>query len=675
MPEPDAAAKLPGARRDAMTLADTTNVRDQSGKNDLLELLSHALDTLGSSLCLLSRHGDILFTNQAWRRFSEDNDGSGDACSYNYFMVCERSARHGCSSAAEFLAGLRGVLDGTLPEFSCDYDCHSPAEQRWFTAHVTRFVWNRDFYLLVRHYNSTNRILAEEWGYEHRSRFQALFEQGAVGMAICNLQGRFIEANPAFRSITGFSRAELLQYSCREITHPEDLACDQSHLERLLRGESSTYTTEKRYIRKNGEPVWVQLTVSLLTDRHDRPVAYVSIVEDISLRKLALRTLQESEQRFSTLANAARDAIIMMDDQGLISYWNPAARDIFGYEADEVLGSDLHALLAPRRYHPTATAAVLAWSRSGCGDAIGRQSELVGQRKNGEEFHIELSLSSVPLQGRWIAIGILRDITLRKRTEEQLEQARYAAETANRAKTVFLANVSHELRSPLNAIIGFTELLHDDVDDSLTPQQKEYAGIVLQSSRHLLAIISQILDLSKIEAGEMTLNPEPLSPLEPITLAMTMVTARYQKKQIQLTEEHCPAVSRTMIRCDEVKLRQIMLNLLSNACKFTPEGGTVTVGSRLVERNDISGYLPLATGSGQRFVEIWVRDSGIGIREEDMPLLFLEFSQLDTTATRKHEGTGLGLALTKRLVEMHGGRIKATSSFGAGSCFSFILPV
>lgn len=510
---------------------------------------------------------------------------------------------------------------------------------------------------------------------EREQLCQALFDQGAVGMALCDTEGTILEVNPAFCSITGYRREELLELSYSDITLPEDLPIDRDNLGKLVAGIISTYSIEKRYVRKNGETIWVHLTVSKLTAEDGKPVCIIGIAEDISLRKRALARLQESEKRFSTIANAARDAIVMMDDQGRISYWNPAAKKIFGYDANEVIGRDLHLLLAPQRYHDISRTAITAWGKNGAGNVINQQVELVGTRKNGEEFDIELSLSSVLLKGRWVAVGIVRDITERKRTAEQLEKALKASEAASQAKLVFLANVSHELRSPLNSIIGFAELLQNEISGPLNPEQREYADNVLNSSRHLLSVISQILDLSKIEAGKMTLESEELCPLEPITMAITMTHAKFQQKGIQLLEQYSPDIYRTTISCDEVKLRQIVLNLLSNACKFTRTGGTVTVGARIAGRNDIGKYPPLSTDENQRFVEISIKDNGIGIKEQDMQHLFQEFSQLDATITQKHEGTGLGLALCKKLVEMHGGRIRVESSAGAGSCFSFILPV
>lgn len=642
---------------------------------DIVDLLSHALDSFSSAVCIADSNGEILFSNLPWQQFYTENEGNDPEHQFNYFTVCENSASLGCPQASQALVGMKGVLYGQLPDFTLQYDCHSPTEQRWFLAKVSRYFWRSQPYLLIRHENCTERVLAEAWSHEYQTRFQALFEQGAVGIVIRNLEGKILEVNPAFCTLIGYSRQETLKLGYEDISHPDDLPVDPDKLKRLLSGELSTYTIEKRYVRKNMEVVWVQLTRSVLKCTDGRPSALVSIVNDITTKKRAISRLQESEQRFSTITNAAMDAIVMMDDQGRISYWNPAARNIFGYSADEVIGQNLHYLLMPQRYQCRAFSALVTWTKTGQGDAVNKIVELVAKRKDGNEINIELSLASVQLNKSWVAVGVLRDITERKQTQQQLENALKAAEAASMAKNVFMANVSHELRSPLNSIIGFSELLQSELSGTLNNQQKEYADSVMQSSRHLLSVISQILDLSKIEAGKMTLNLEPICPVEPITLAISMYAGNFNKKGITLAEEYDPETYRTIIEGDDVKLRQIMLNLLSNACKFTPENGKVTVGCRLISREEIGDYPALQASDKSMFVEIRVQDSGTGIRAEDLPSLFQEFSQLNTTETRKHDGTGLGLALTRKMIELHGGRIKLESEFGKGSCFSFILPV
>ena len=244
-----------------------------------------------------------------------------------------------------------------------------------------------------------------------------------------------------------------------------------------------------------------------------------------------------------------------------------------------------------------------------------------------------------------------------ERKHEEAERERARAETANQAKTLFLANMSHELRTPLNAIIGFSEVLEIEGAKTLTSVQKEYVGYILQSGRHLLMLINDILDLSKVEAGRLDIQCEPTSVANMVDLVRTLVTPIAEKRGMKLATSI--EASLPDIEADPLRLRQVLYNLLSNAIKFTPERGEVRLEAK-------------RAGSS---VEIAVRDTGVGIREEDRAKLFREFEQLETTRSMASEGTGLGLALTKRLVELHGGSIRVESVLGRGSIFTVSFPV
>jgi signal transduction histidine kinase len=268
---------------------------------------------------------------------------------------------------------------------------------------------------------------------------------------------------------------------------------------------------------------------------------------------------------------------------------------------------------------------------------------------------------------------------VRQRTLE-LKAACDAAEAANKAKSSFLATMSHELRTPLNSIIGFTDLILNREFGPLNEIQEEYLGYVLQSSRHLLDLIGDILDLSKIEADKMELAVSNVNVRFLFEKCLIMIKELAHKGKVGLREEFAPDVQAN-ICADERKLKQIFFNLLSNAVKFTPEGGTVTISVQKwagdILPSEGTGNLPTERPSPARgFLSVTVADTGIGLRQEDLERIFDSFVQVDNSDTRKYEGTGLGLSLTRKLVEMHGGVIWAESAgLGMGSVFRFILPV
>ena len=274
------------------------------------------------------------------------------------------------------------------------------------------------------------------------------------------------------------------------------------------------------------------------------------------------------------------------------------------------------------------------------------------------------------------------EITERKHAEELLKTAKEAAEASSIAKSAFLANMGHELRTPLNIIIGFSELMAEGQAGDLNETQKEYTGDVLQSSRHLLSLINDILDLSRVEAGKLELDASEVFLRDLLKNSQLMVKEKALKHGIQVSQEINGVPD--WIRGDERKLKQILYNLLANAVKFTPEGGTVVLAARSlsyrqdnwVAGNDQGMEIPFQPAGESRWVEFSVRDTGIGLKQEDLERIFAPFEQADNTASRRYQGTGLGLSLTRRLVELHGGRIWGTSEgVGKGSTFSFVIPV
>ncbi len=414
------------------------------------------------------------------------------------------------------------------------------------------------------------------------------------------------------------------------------------------------------------------------------------VVQTITQRRIK-KALMESEEKFRSISSAAQDGIIMMDDQGKISYWNEAAVKIFGYEKDEVIGMDLHELLAKDEFSKDIEKGLKRFFVDGTGPAVGNVTELVGTRKNGEDMPIELSLSGVKIRDKWHAIGIVRDITDRKRAEaefvryaeelkaakekeeehaanlaqlvEDLQIAKNRAEEAARAKSEFLANMSHEIRTPMNGIIGMTELA---LDTELTPIQREYLEAVMNSAESLLTIINDILDFSKIEAGKLDIESISFNLRDTVDETIQSLAIKASDKGLELVSHVLPDVP-DCVKGDPGRLRQIIVNLVGNAIKFT-EKGEVVLSVEKIEETEKDVTLHFS-----------VTDTGIGIPKDKQKLIFEAFTQADGSTTRKFGGTGLGLAISNQLVSMMGGRMwvespvkqRGTNEGGPGSRFHF----
>ena len=383
-----------------------------------------------------------------------------------------------------------------------------------------------------------------------------------------------------------------------------------------------------------------------------------------------------SEEKFRSISASALDAIIMMSPEGIISFWNRAAERIFGYNQQEALGRNLHELLVPQRYHEAYDNAMPDFRHTGLGNALGRTLEMEGLRKDGTEFPVEMSLSSLQFYGEWHAVGILRDITERKRAEESLQRSKREIEEANRelalsyevanrlaheaslanaAKSEFLANMSHEIRTPMNGIIGMTGLIQST---ALSGEQREFTRMIQLSSESLLSLINEILDFSKIEAHKMELERIDFDLRATLEDLNAILGLRAREKGLDYTCWIAPNVP-TLLRGDPGRLRQILLNLAGNAIKFTARGYvTIHVAVEHENGDDIT-------------LRFEIKDTGIGIPKHNAEYLFQPFTQADSSITRRYGGTGLGLSISKHLAELMSGQIGVNSTQGEGSLFWF----
>ncbi len=411
--------------------------------------------------------------------------------------------------------------------------------------------------------------------------------------------------------------------------------------------------------------------------------AFANLQREVAERQRIQQVLAESEEKYRLIFENSHDVIYYLDRDLKPVSVSPSVERALGYRPEELIGKpfDEIGLLAPESFET----AFSDLQRVFGGQSLAASSYTFIAKDGGKRFG-ELSGAPVVRNGEVVGvISVGRDVTLQRQAQEELNRSHaelerkvaertaelgntvQALEAANLAKSEFLANMSHELRTPLNAIIGFTELLIDKRLGDLTAGQMDYLNDVLQSSSHLLSLINEILDLSKVEAGKMELESSDVDLKKLLENSLMMIKEKALKHGITLERDlnGIPEI----IRADERKVKQVLYNLLSNAAKFTPDGGEIVLGARLANEKET------CKGSGES-LEIWVKDNGIGLKREDLDRIFDPFEQVENSMSRRFQGTGLGLALTRTFVALHGGRIWAESEgIGKGSTFRFVIPV
>ena len=381
------------------------------------------------------------------------------------------------------------------------------------------------------------------------------------------------------------------------------------------------------------------------------------LATDITARKEAELALINSEKKFRSIhQSSSLTAIVSVDEKGMVSMWNPGAEKAFGYSECEIIGQPL-TMLMPKRFRVAHTSGLRHARESGQHSFIGKTVELSGLHKDGHEFPLELSLGAWTSGDKTYFSGIINDITKRKAYEESLRKAKEDAEYANFAKTQFLANMSHELRTPLNGIIGFAEIMAAQMIGPLSKTYQEYCQDIRNSGQHLLSLITEILDTAKLETGNIELIESEINLRTLAEPCMRLIQQKADEAQVKI-EVNFPT-DLPMLYVDATRLKQILLNLVSNAIKFNRPGGHVVLDARVTDDNAL---------------EITVDDNGRGIADKDLSMILEPFKQVEDIMTRSHEGSGLGLPLSKDLIELHGGRLKINSELGVGTTVTLHFP-
>lgn len=412
-------------------------------------------------------------------------------------------------------------------------------------------------------------------------------------------------------------------------------------MDQILKDPAAFEQNVNENIRKNGERVWISWSNKLVLDPLGQVLEVLSVGQDITARR-------EAEVRLNMLSKYANDFIILLDDQFRFLETNERCQEYYGYTRAEMLGMHATVLRAPE---------TKANFQAQVGQAVKQGQalyETVHRRKDGTTFPVEINLRAIDTGGKRLYQAVIRDISERKRVEAKELELRKARELG-RLKSLFIASMSHELRTPLNSIIGFTGIMLQGLAGELNGEQKKQLGMVKESAGHLLALINDVIDVSKIEAEKVQLAIEPFDLAAALRSVRdffgTALAERGHKLTLDLPEQ-------LMVRSDERRVRQIVMNLVGNAIKFTDRGEIMV----------------RAAQSGTE-VSVAVSDTGYGIRHEDLPKLFRQFSRIHAEGQPLQEGTGLGLYLSQKLAGMLGGEIEVKSEPGKGSTFTFKVPV
>jgi PAS domain S-box-containing protein len=501
----------------------------------------------------------------------------------------------------------------------------------------------------------TDRIEVERMLHESGERFKALFNNTPLGIVINSSKGEYIDINQRLLNVLNYTKAEFITLKITDIVHKDDLSLIIGKIKEIRKKKSQLQSFEIRLINKYKDIKWAKITPTTIESIDGGSIQFISLIEDITEWKNSNNLLEQNEEKWRFVIENMELSLIEVDTKGKITKAYDRFCELTGYNREELIGVDPVKLLVKDDESLSTIKENMTIRKKGQNSAY----ELQIIKKNGDRAW--LLISGAPLKDKQQknigSIGIHMDITPRKKMLNDLQEAKKIAEYSSKAKENFLANMSHEIRTPMNAIVGMTRLLKESDSDE---NKAKYLNAIESSADNLLVIINDILDISKIEANKLDLEYIPFSISKVMGDIEQLLYYKTEEKGILLKINVLDKMHDSLIG-DPVRLSQILTNLISNAIKFTQEG-EVACSIDIVKENRENISLLFT-----------VSDTGIGISEDKLCNIFNSFTQEDQTTSRKFGGTGLGLTITKRLIELHHSSINVTSKKGEGTAFSFKL--
>jgi PAS domain S-box-containing protein len=618
------------------------------------EQLALAIEALSEHVVLFDAEDRIVIANEAWRELNAE--------------VVE-TTQPGC----RFEDHLRHALaKGLIPEAA-------GREEQWLRERMERHRnptgpfelerqdgrWLRIFeqrlpdggtFLIISDITESKRVEASLR--ESEERFGAVVNNSPAKIHIKDAAGRYLLVNPLAAKLFGVTDAEARGKTSHDIFGKQQADAFHTHDNSVMK---SRQPVENEEIWDGEDGIRTYLTVKFpIFDSNGRVTGVGAIGTDISERKRAEAELASLKHQNDLILRSAGEGIYGVDKDGRTTFVNPAAAKMIGWDADDLIGKLQHAILHHTRAdgspHPWAECPIHQSARKG---SVQHVTDDIFWRKDGSSFFVDYV--STPIRERDEIIGavvVFRDISEQKRVQAAVLAAKEEAEVATRAKSEFLANMSHELRTPLNAILGFSDIIQQSGTLPIVAEKvPEYAKDIHAAGQHLLSLINDILDMSKIESGSFELEEEFIDIADVVRFSLTMVRGRATEQRVSLVQDLAEGLP--PLRADLRKMKQILVNLLSNGIKFTNSGGRVT----------LKAWCEAASGH-----VIQIVDTGIGIAPEDISKALAPFQQIDSKFSRKYEGTGLGLPLTKAIVELHGGTLDLQSEVDVGTTVTVRFP-